>query len=409
MGLSEEYKKRIQESLDAETGGRLHAIAAKATAVNAPVLIIGLGGTGMDALRITKKLIYDTIQSEKKDGEYTDKPKNIEYLGIDTDEGEEKKSYQGMYLNKTAGEIQIYTMPHVQPVLAHPELLPPYINSWLNTNIDTQTVISGAGAVRQLGRLLLMQNISKVQTILESKIKKATSGFDTNVPMYVFILAGISGGTGSGKTTMLNALSHFIPPDERIVTIEDSAELRLNHISNLVQLEARNKNLEGRNEITIRDLIREALRMRPDRIIVGEVRSVETLDMLQAMNTGHDGSLSTGHGNNPADMLKRLETMVLMAADIPLAAVRGQIASAIDVMVHLARFRDGSRKVVKIVEVTGIQDGEIMLESLYDFQEEESKEGTVGGKLLPTGKFLRNREKLENAGTGYIPGISDEG
>ncbi len=219
----------------------------------------------------------------------------------------------------------------------------------------------------------------------------------------------ISGGTGSGKTTMLNALSHFIPPDERIVTIEDSAELRLNHISNLVQLEARNKNLEGRNEITIRDLIREALRMRPDRIIVGEVRSVETLDMLQAMNTGHDGSLSTGHGNNPADMLKRLETMVLMAADIPLAAVRGQIASAIDVMVHLARFRDGSRKVVKIVEVTGIQDGEIMLESLYDFQEEESKEGTVGGKLLPTGKFLRNREKLENAGTGYIPGISDEG
>ncbi|HIV24032.1 MAG TPA: hypothetical protein IAC80_08875 [Candidatus Merdiplasma excrementigallinarum] len=198
MGLSEEYKKRIQESLDAETGGRLHAIAAKATAVKAPVLIIGLGGTGMDALRITKKLIYDTIQSEKKDGEYTDKPKNIEYLGIDTDEGEEKKSYQGMYLNKTAGEIQIYTMPHVQPVLAHPELLPPYINSWLNTNIDTQTVISGAGAVRQLGRLLLMQNLSKVQTILESKIKKATSGFDTNVPMYVFILAGISGGTGSG-------------------------------------------------------------------------------------------------------------------------------------------------------------------------------------------------------------------
>ncbi|MDY3250510.1 MAG: tubulin-like doman-containing protein [Candidatus Choladocola sp.] len=198
MGLSEEYKKRIKESLDADQGGRLRAIAEKAKAVDAPVLIIGLGGTGVDSLLITKKLIYDTIQSEKKDGEYTDKPKNIEYLGIDTDMDYETKHYQGIYLNKRAGEIQIYTMPNVQPVLAKPELLPPYVNKWLNTDIDTKTVINGAGAVRQLGRLLLMQNMASVQNILKSKIERATSGYDETIPLYVFIFAGISGGTGSG-------------------------------------------------------------------------------------------------------------------------------------------------------------------------------------------------------------------
>ncbi len=215
----------------------------------------------------------------------------------------------------------------------------------------------------------------------------------------------ISGGTGSGKTTMLNALSGFIPERERVITIEDSAELKLNHIPNLVRLEARNKNLEGRNEITIRDLIREALRMRPDRIVVGEVRSAEALDMLQAMNTGHDGSLSTGHGNNPSDMLKRLETMVLTGTEIPLMAVRGQIASAIDIMVHLSRFRDGSRKVVSIMEVTGFTDGEITLEPLYQYEEEtedSGKEGVVGGELKAAGSSLRNREKLIHAGIAEI-------
>ena len=216
----------------------------------------------------------------------------------------------------------------------------------------------------------------------------------------------ISGGTGSGKTTMLNALSGFIPEQERVITIEDSAELKLDHIPNLVRLEARNKNLEGRNEITIRDLIREALRMRPDRIVVGEVRSAEALDMLQAMNTGHDGSLSTGHGNNPADMLKRLETMVLTGTEIPLLAVRGQIASAIDIMVHLSRFRDGSRKVVSIMEVTGFTDGEITLEPLYQYEEEAEDGGDKGsdvkGRLKATGRTLKNREKLRHAGLAQI-------
>mgnify|MGYP002512373265 CR=1 FL=1 len=214
----------------------------------------------------------------------------------------------------------------------------------------------------------------------------------------------ISGGTGSGKTTMLNALSGFIPERERVITIEDSAELKLDHIPNLVRLEARNKNLEGRNEIRIRDLIREALRMRPDRIVVGEVRSAEALDMLQAMNTGHDGSLSTGHANSTKDMLSRLETMVLTGTEIPLMAVRGQIASAIDIMVHLSRFRDGSRKVVSIMEVTGFTNGEITLEPLYQYEEEPGgdKEGNVRGRLKATGRALGNREKLRHAGIAQV-------
>lgn len=171
----------------------------------------------------------------------------------------------------------------------------------------------------------------------------------------------VSGGTGSGKTTVLNALSEFIPADERIITIEDNAELQLDRVENLVILEARNANLEGEREITIRDLIKTSLRMRPDRIIVGEIRGAEAIDMLQAMNTGHDGSLSTGHANSPTDMLSRLETMVLMGMDLPLTAVRRQIASGVDLIVHLGRLRDGSRKVLEIVELTGMEQGEICL------------------------------------------------
>jgi pilus assembly protein CpaF len=177
----------------------------------------------------------------------------------------------------------------------------------------------------------------------------------------------ICGGTGSGKTTFLNALAGFIPPHERIVTIEDSAELVIKGIENIVRLETRNANTEGKGVITIRDLIRTSLRMRPERIIVGEVRGPEALDMLQAMNTGHDGSLSTGHANSAADMLTRLETMVLMAADIPLEAVRHQIASAIDIIIHLSRMRDGSRKVVEIAEISGYKDKKIVLNPLFRF------------------------------------------
>ena len=200
----------------------------------------------------------------------------------------------------------------------------------------------------------------------------------------------ISGGTGAGKTTFLNALSRYIPETERIITIEDSAELQLD-IPNMVRMEARNRNMEGKNEIRIRDLIRTALRMRPDRIIVGEVRSEEALDMLQAMNTGHDGSISTGHANSSADMLTRLEMMVLMAADIPLAAIKSQIASAIDILVHLERFRDGSRKVVSVEEVIGCINGEICIQPLFEYDREKEC-------ICRTGNRMVNEEKLQKAG-----------
>lgn len=207
----------------------------------------------------------------------------------------------------------------------------------------------------------------------------------------------ISGGTGSGKTTFLNALSQFIPREERIITIEDSAELQLVDKPNLVRLETRNANTEGVKPITIRDLIRTALRMRPERIIVGECRGAETLDMLQAMNTGHDGSLSTGHANSCRDMLSRMETMVLMGMELPLPAIRGQIASGIDILVHLGRLRDKSRKVLHIAEVAGMENGEIKLHELFRFVEEREGSREVCGKLVQTGE-LRNREKLVRAG-----------
>lgn len=200
----------------------------------------------------------------------------------------------------------------------------------------------------------------------------------------------ISGGTNSGKTTFLNALSSWIPPHERVITIEDSAELQITQVPNLVRLETRNANTEGEGEITMSQLIRASLRMNPNRIIVGEVRGRETLDMLQAMNTGHDGSLSTGHGNSARDMLSRLETMVLMAADLPLPAIRSQIASALDIMVHLGRLRDGSRKVLSIAEIGGCTDGEVEMESLYEY---DRKTGRLEAK-----RRLKNREKLGDAG-----------
>ena len=209
----------------------------------------------------------------------------------------------------------------------------------------------------------------------------------------------ISGGTGSGKTTFLNVLSDYIPDDERVITIEDSAELQLHNIKNLVRLEARMANSEGNNAVAIRDLIKSSLRMRPDRIVVGEVRGAEALDMLQAMNTGHDGSLSTGHSNSPKDMLTRLETMVLMGMNMPIDAIRTQIASAIDIIVHLARQRDKSRKVVQIAEVGDYKNGEIELTPLFRFVEKgEGKDGRILGELVRQNADIKRTEKLKSAG-----------
>lgn len=210
----------------------------------------------------------------------------------------------------------------------------------------------------------------------------------------------VCGGTGSGKTTFLNALSNYIPSDERIITIEDSAELQITGVQNLVSLETRNANASGSGAITIRDLIKSALRMRPERIIVGEVRGAEALDMLQAMNTGHDGSLSTGHANSTRDMLSRLETMVLQGADgLPLEAIRQQIASAVDIIIHLSRMRDKSRKTLEITEIVDFKDGQIILNPLYVFEEDEhSTLHKVSGSLKRTDNPLINDLKLKMSG-----------
>lgn len=213
----------------------------------------------------------------------------------------------------------------------------------------------------------------------------------------------ISGGTGSGKTTFLNALSNFIPKDERVITIEDSAELQIKGVANLVRLETRNANMEGKGEVTIRDLIRSSLRMRPERIVVGEVRGAEALDMLQAMNTGHDGSLSTGHSNSTKDMLSRLETMVISGNAIPIEAIRQQIASALDIIIQLSRLRDKSRRTVEITEVVGYENGAIKLNPLYRFIERgEDRDGRVIGSLERTESAMVHKEKF------HMAGVSDQ-
>ena len=214
----------------------------------------------------------------------------------------------------------------------------------------------------------------------------------------------ISGGTGSGKTTFLNALSSYIPHDERVITIEDSAELQIEGIDNLVRMETRNANTSGSGAVTIRDLIKSSLRMRPERIIVGEVRGGEALDMLQAMNTGHDGSLSTGHANSTKDMLSRLETMVLQGAEgLPLEAIRQQIASAVDIIIHLSRLRDKTRKTMEISEITGYENGEIKVNPIYRFEEDEkSTLEKVSGKLVRTENTFQNDHKLKLSGINEV-------
>ena len=244
--------------------------------------------------------------------------------------------------------------------------------------------------VMTMEKLLEMEAVSEEAAAFLEKLVKARYN--------IFI----SGGTGAGKTTFLNILSNFIPREERIITIEDSAELQIRQVPNLVRLEARNANVEGKNQVTIRDLVKSSLRMRPSRIIVGEIRDAAAIDLLSAMNTGHDGSLSTGHANSPRDMLNRLETLVLMGMDIPLAAVRQQIASGIDILVHLGRLRDGSRRVLQIDEIVGIENERVSLQTLFQFQEKKGQKGRVEGVLCATGKKLRNHEKCQRAGVSLL-------
>lgn len=250
------------------------------------------------------------------------------------------------------------------------------------------------------GPIVTIRKFPKEKITMEQLIRWDSIGKEAAEFLQTLMVARynifISGGTGSGKTTFLNALSDFIPEDERVITIEDNAELQIRKVPNLVRLEVRNANVEGVGEITMRDLIKASLRMRPTRIIVGEVRGKEAIDMLQSLNTGHSGA-SSGHANSPKDMLSRLETMVLMGMDIPLPAVRRQLASAIDIIVHLGRLRDRSRKVLCITEVTGYQDGEVQLQTLYEFQEEQILDGKIKGSWVKVNE-MQKKEKLLAAG-----------
>lgn len=252
------------------------------------------------------------------------------------------------------------------------------------------------------GPILTIRRFPEKAITMEDLIKLESITKEAAAFLKLLVASGynifISGGTGSGKTTFLNVLSNFIPQAERIITIEDSAELQIKNIPNLVRLETRNRNQEGSVEITIRDLIRSALRMRPDRIVVGEVRGAEAIDMLQAMATGHDGSLSTGHANSSKDMLARLETMVLMGMELPLSAIRRQIASGIDILIHLGRLRDRSRRVLEISEVLDFENGEIQVQPLYVFEESGSpKEEKVRGNLVKK-QELFHKDKLKRKG-----------
>lgn len=254
------------------------------------------------------------------------------------------------------------------------------------------------------GPTLTIRKFSKTPMTIEKLIQYGSITQEIADKLELFVKAKynifIAGGTGSGKTTFLNALSNYIPRDERVITIEDSAELQITGVDNLVSLETRNANASGAGQITIRDLIKSSLRMRPERIVVGEVRGGEALDMLQAMNTGHDGSLSTGHANSTEDMLSRLETMVLQgAAGLPLEAIRQQIASAVDIIIHLSRLRDKSRKTMEITEVVGYEDGKIILNPLYVFEEDENSTlEKVSGSLNRTKNKMINDYKLRLSG-----------
>ena len=254
------------------------------------------------------------------------------------------------------------------------------------------------------GPTMTVRKFSKIPMTIEKLIEYGSITREIAEKLELLVRAKynifVCGGTGSGKTTFLNALSNYIPKDERVITIEDSAELQITSIDNLVSLETRNANSSGAGQITIRDLIKSSLRMRPERIIVGEVRGGEALDMLQAMNTGHDGSLSTGHANSTSDMLSRLETMVLQgAAGLPLEAIKQQISSAVDIIIHLSRLRDKSRRTMEITEVLEYENGEIVLNPLYVFEEDEnSTMERVSGRLKRTDNPMKNDYKLRLAG-----------
>ena len=262
------------------------------------------------------------------------------------------------------------------------------------------------------GPIVTIRKFFKEAITMKHLVEWQTITQETADMLKEMVIAGynifICGGTGSGKTTFLNAMSNFIPSKERIITIEDSAELQIARVENLVRMETRNATTEGVEEIRIRDLIKASLRMYPKRIILGEVRGEEAFDLLQAMGTGHDGSMSTGHGNSCKDMLQRLETMVLMGIEMPILAIRGQIVSGIDILIHLGRLRDKSRKVLEVAEVLPLEDGEYRINVLYSFQERGEEKGKVIGELVGSRGRLKQIQKLKNAGIYWEEWGADE-
>ena len=262
------------------------------------------------------------------------------------------------------------------------------------------------------GPIVTIRKFFKEAITMKHLVEWQTITQETADMLKEMVIAGynifICGGTGSGKTTFLNAMSNFIPSKERIITIEDSAELQIAGVENLVRMETRNATTEGVEEIRIRDLIKASLRMYPKRIILGEVRGEEAFDLLQAMGTGHDGSMSTGHGNSCKDMLQRLETMVLMGIEMPILAIRGQIVSGIDILIHLGRLRDKSRKVLEVAEVLPLEDGEYRINVLYSFQERGEEKGKVIGELVGSRGRLKQIQKLKNAGIYWEEWGADE-
>lgn len=379
----DELENKIEESIDKKLGGRYCAISQKINI--AQQIYSGIRGLGiLDS--ILKDHTITEVMINGPDHIFVERDGVVQKIE-ETFEDEKKLEDIIQRIVGAAGREVNQSSPIVDTRLAN--------GSRVNVVLPPISLVGPAVTIRKFSKTpMTVRQLIKYGSITEEIADILRILVEAKYNIF------IAGGTGSGKTTFLNALSNYIPKDERIITIEDSAELQLAGIENLVSLETRNANSSGAGQITIQDLIKSSLRMRPERIIVGEVRGGEALDMLQAMNTGHDGSLSTGHANSTADMLSRLETMILQGASgMPLAAIRMQIASALDIIIHLSRLRDHTRRTMEITEVLGVQDGQIQLNTLYQFEEDaDSTLEHVSGKLVRTENPMQNVRKLELAG-----------
>ena len=389
--IEEKLRKRIEQTEGEEIGIYYSSLSYKKKIVLAETIFESIRGLGILGRVISDKSVTE-VMINGYDNIFVERAGRLEKLNEHFESKENLKNVITRFVQDMGRSVN-ESNPIVDSRLAD--------GSRVNVVLDPIALDGPIVTIRRfpeegmtIDKLISYGSITReVATFLEKLVEAKYNIF-------------ISGGTGSGKTTFLNALSNYIPKDERVITIEDSAELQIKNVPNLVRLETRNANSAGVGGITIRDLIKSSLRMRPERIVVGEVRGAEALDMLQAMNTGHDGSLSTGHANSAKDMLSRLETMVLSgAAGVPLEAIRQQIASALDIIVHRSRMRDKSRKVLEITEVVGLEGNEIVLNPIFRFEEDEkSTVRKVSGSLNRTKNRLIHPDKFISAGIYEILG-----